>query len=428
MRPLPFFFPPLRRFARQLQPNCFIEDLGATLDARTACNVAASAGRRARNVLEEHRGKHPGTGAILVFTTSEPELIPYLSPDAVLFLPSGRVCINPLPALERRPELCLRFDANVGDCGAVPRSVKRVAAPDAWRTLTTTVAQDAATSYAAAAFEMDFNGIVKTEVCAMLPLPHRDAWNVGALVGPSGSGKSVLLRDAASRRGGESVFAAVADADSWPPDGSVLSVLCERVRARLPPGASGDAACLAAVQALLTAVGLRKGAWLLPWSCLSAGERDLVALVEALASGDVPGKELVLIVIDEFTSSLDAVAAYTAATGVAAYARSPGREHLRILAAGVRANLGGMMTASFVFDVQVGLAGGGVDVPHRAFLPNLVQCVSHVRSGAGGQVPAARRGRATAAAADADAAAAGGWRCRCGGCAVRAAAHQHRGA
>ena len=140
-----------------------------------ACNVAASAGRLGRKVLEEHRGKHPGTSAILVFTTSQPELIRYMSPDAVLFLPSGRVCVNPLSAPQRRPEVSLRFDADVPDCGLVPRSLQRVTADDAWCELTVTVVQDAATRHASAPFKEEFSGIIKTKVCAVPPMPPPSA-------------------------------------------------------------------------------------------------------------------------------------------------------------------------------------------------------------------------------------------------------------
>ena len=64
--------------------------------------------------------------------------------------------------------------------------------------------------------------------------------------------------------------------------------------------------------------------------------------------------------IDEFTSSLDAVAAYTAATGIGAYMRGSGRERMHLLAAGVRPNMGGLLSVPgtdngtlWVFDVEV---------------------------------------------------------------------------
>ena len=60
--------------------------MGASVEPRVACSMAAGLARLARS-KEMHR---------VVITTACPALTSWLGPDVVVFMPSGRVCVNPV--------------------------------------------------------------------------------------------------------------------------------------------------------------------------------------------------------------------------------------------------------------------------------------------------------------------------------------------
>lgn len=114
-------------------------------------------------------------------------------------------------------------------------------------------------------------------------------WNVGLIVGPSGSGKSSVARELWPDR----YVDAVRDFD-WPDDKAVVDVL--------------DAPIKEATR-MLTSVGFGSPpAWLRPYNVLSTGEQFRVSLARALLEREEP-------VMDEFTSVVDRqVAQYGSAT------------------------------------------------------------------------------------------------------------------
>lgn len=110
-------------------------------------------------------------------------------------------------------------------------------------------------------------------------------WQIGLIVGPSGSGKSSLARQLF----GSQLHAACA----WPADRAVVDGFGE-----LP---------IQQITGLLTAVGFSSPpSWVKPYAVLSNGERFRCDLARALASS-LPGgtAEPALVAFDEFTSVVD---------------------------------------------------------------------------------------------------------------------------
>ena len=275
--------------ALSLRHGATVEDLGTGVESRVSCSVASSAGRFVRTEGLRH----------VVITTSNPELIRWLGPDIVLFMPSCRLCVNPFTASQRRPPVALRYDSTQRDSGALPPDVEfavRSAQPRV--ELTCIVTTDAYTDYASRVFDLPFDGTCTVQLFAAPALPSTDTWSIGLLHGPSGCGKSTHLATiaaawvAAAPPGEQRAVsvAPLATAPQWSPNKCMLSVLGAAL-GELPDGTATDEERSArqavanerypSIVALLRAVGLRKAAWLLPFSSLSSGERELAALAYA---------------------------------------------------------------------------------------------------------------------------------------------------
>lgn len=349
--------------ALALQSFATIEDLGASVEPRVACSVAAGVGRLVRAKAMQR----------VVITTAHPGLISWLGPDVVLFMPSGAVHFNPvavtpLNAKARRPVISLRFDNTRLDSGRLPPAIEH-AVLAAQRgvvreTLTSTVKQDAATAYAARVFELPFDGRCTVHLSPSPDVPPASTWRIGALLGPSGCGKSTHLAaiaaswEPASMPGETRIESFTPEPSSWPADLCVLSHLCLAL-GPLPDGTTtaatryarqaAAAARLPRITSVLAAVGLRKDAWQLPFSSLSSGERELAALAYALVTPDETA--LTLVVADEFTSALDDSTAHATAVRLAAYMRT--QPHLRLLVAGVR-DVRDWLRPDWAYDVPAG--------------------------------------------------------------------------
>ena len=151
-------------------------------------------------------------------------------------------------------------------------------------------------------------------------LPGLDEdWTIGAIVGPSGSGKTTLARAVY----GEALY----EPPSWPADCPIIDCL-------------GNAP-IKVLTRVLTAVGLGSvPTWLKPYRVLSTGERYRADLARALLISDfglrisdwdadntapacnpqstIPNPQCPrLLVIDEFTSTLDRTIARTASAALA---------------------------------------------------------------------------------------------------------------
>ncbi len=139
-----------------------------------------------------------------------------------------------------------------------------------------------------------------------------EEWRIGAIVGPSGSGKTTLAKAAFGE--------AVVESREWPEDVAIVECL-------------GDQTPIKEIARVLTAVGLGSvPTWLKPYRLLSTGERFRADLARAILlctggngtrrRGDAevegrftpasaPPRETYLLVVDEFTSSLDRMIAKT---------------------------------------------------------------------------------------------------------------------
>lgn len=136
-----------------------------------------------------------------------------------------------------------------------------------------------------------------------LPIEERE-WSVGLVVGPSGSGKSSLAQTfwPEARR----------PADEWSPDGAVID--------NFPADMS-----IRDVVDLLTAVGLGSPpAWIRPFRTLSTGEAFRASVARALAETDG------LVVVDEFTSTVDRQVAKVASHAVQKAVRKRGKQLIAV--------------------------------------------------------------------------------------------------
>jgi hypothetical protein len=113
---------------------------------------------------------------------------------------------------------------------------------------------------------------------AEIPGPHED-WQIGVVVGPSGTGKSSI---------GRSLGSGITDLyEGWPSDAPIIDAIA--------PG--GD---FNAVTGALAAVGLGDvPAWLRPFHALSNGQQFRAGLARALCGAPE------MLVVDEFTSVID---------------------------------------------------------------------------------------------------------------------------
>jgi ABC-type lipoprotein export system ATPase subunit len=129
-----------------------------------------------------------------------------------------------------------------------------------------------------------------------------DAWRVGLIVGPSGSGKSCLAREMFGKD--------VTRSRRWPKGQAIIDAFEE-----LPiHDATG----------LLTAVGMGSPpAWVKPYDALSRGEQFRCDLARALMRGEVaPSSERRVVVVDEYTSVVDRTVARVASAALAKSLRS----------------------------------------------------------------------------------------------------------
>lgn len=141
-------------------------------------------------------------------------------------------------------------------------------------------------SYRAACVRSLFNvDGVGFDLEADLPIDGPDAapWQIGLVVGPSGSGKSSL----GARIWGKD---ALRGAEHWPKDKPIIDAIA-------PDAAGGD---WRTVTAALSAVGLGDvPAWLRPYHVLSTGEKFRASLARLVC--EAPARA----VVDEFTSVVD---------------------------------------------------------------------------------------------------------------------------
>lgn len=133
-----------------------------------------------------------------------------------------------------------------------------------------------------------------------LPLEDRD-WSIGLIVGPSGAGKSRV----AKAMFGDALVSP--NDQTWAPDKAIVDDF--------------DSMPVKEIVGLLGAVGFNSPpAWLRPYGTLSVGEQFRATCARALADNDG------LVVLDEFTSTVDRQVAQVASSTIAKAVRRSNRQ------------------------------------------------------------------------------------------------------
>ena len=139
------------------------------------------------------------------------------------------------------------------------------------------------------------------ELTAAIELP--DTWNIGAIVGASGSGKSLIARE---------IFGDFAQSFLFDADSSIIDAFPKYMS-------------IAEVAGILSAVGLSSPpAWLRPLHALSNGEQFRAQLARAIAEAQD------VCVVDEFTSVVDRNVAQIASAAVQKYIRKAGKKFVAV--------------------------------------------------------------------------------------------------
>jgi len=139
-------------------------------------------------------------------------------------------------------------------------------------------------------FDIPVTGRSRTEWDVTLDLGAHP-WNIGLVVGASGSGKTTIATELWRRQ--------IVRGFRWPRAASIIDAFPAHLSIKTITGA-------------LCSVGFGSPpSWLRPWRCLSTGEQFRANLARAIAGAKG------LIVYDEFTSVVDRVVAKTASAAVA---------------------------------------------------------------------------------------------------------------
>lgn len=182
-------------------------------------------------------------------------------------------------------------------------------------------------TYRAARVSSLFNveGDADFHLDATLPLEDQD-WQIGLIVGPSGTGKSSICKQAFKR-------AAAPVGRGWERGAPLIEALCPE----LP---------FDAVTGALSTVGLGSvPSWLRPYHVLSTGERFRADLARVLCKRDG------LTLVDEFTSTIDRRVATIAA---AAFAKAWRRGTGKFVAATCHYDVADWLQPDWVFDTRTG--------------------------------------------------------------------------
>jgi GNAT superfamily N-acetyltransferase len=187
----------------------------------------------------------------------------------------------------------------------------------------------------ASMFDVPLEQASRLSLAVEVPSPSDD-WTIGAIVGPSGSGKSSIARAAFGD--------AVMTTHPWSRDEAVID------------GFAGPS--IKAITRMLAAIGFNSPpAWLRPYHVLSNGERFRCDLARSLLS---PGD---LVVCDEFTSVVDRMVAKIGSAAVSKAIRS-GRVKKRFVAVTCHYDVLPWLEADWVLDMATGtLARGRLQRP-----------------------------------------------------------------
>ena len=179
------------------------------------------------------------------------------------------------------------------------------------------VKQSARVLQASGMFDVPASAVSRVEIPYNLPLDDKP-WNIGLIVGASGSGKSSIAEAMWPEQ-------TLVSGHDWDPDRAVVDGFPKRMAVK-------------DVLDLLSSVGFSSPpAWLRPYHVLSTGEQFRVSIARTLAEAMVANEEAVItggveaetVVVDEFTSVVDRTVAQI---GSSAIARTVRRRHMRFVA------------------------------------------------------------------------------------------------
>jgi GNAT superfamily N-acetyltransferase len=183
-------------------------------------------------------------------------------------------------------------------------------------------------------FDLPWTERLSTVVSFQSP-PLDSAWKIAAIVGPSGTGKTSV----AKKLFGNAAFRQ-RDIARWPYDRAIVDAFPPMPIKRL--------------LRLLAAVGLNSPpAWLKPFRVLSCGEQFRANLALRIALALDGGEKLPVIVVDEFTSTVDRLTARSAATALAKAIRSD-VFRLRLVAVTCHSDVLPWLTPDWTLDMTSG--------------------------------------------------------------------------
>lgn len=174
-------------------------------------------------------------------------------------------------------------------------------------------------------FSLPAEEICRREWNIELPLTEKE-WTIGLIVGPSGSGKSTT----ANR-----IFPLARTFEhNWSKNAAIIDEFPQSMRTK-------------EIAAALTAVGFSTvPAWLRPFSTLSTGERFRVEMARAIAETE-PGE---LLVVDEFTSTIDRTVAQIASAATAKATRHKG---IKLVAVTCHADVSNWLEPDWIYKPHI---------------------------------------------------------------------------
>jgi ABC-type glutathione transport system ATPase component len=279
------------RTALSLRNGAVLDDFAQVVDDAQATSMAASLVKLARR---------EGYKKIVVSSTKSC-VLPFLEPDFVLFAKSGKVVLNPYAEALRAPRFTWDFrissfskagwestDQEIDDGKADSTFAGGTPLRDvvSEKPIHVEVKMDEHVSQACHAFDYEFTGVSTSNINSVnfeRLRQHIPKFQLAAILGPSGSGKSQCLND---------VGADVAMESDWNNSKSVFSQL--------------TASDPSLAKELCEAVALPLDIALRPFHVLSQGEQHRACLARQLDASLRPSADgCWAIGLDEFTSVLD---------------------------------------------------------------------------------------------------------------------------